>query len=173
MKAKIERVAVGLSKDATLTITTSDKPAARDLWDEFRDCEVEITVKKYRNKRSVNCNAFCWAQIGQIAFVLGMSKEEVYREIVRSCGLYETFTINNEAVDKFTTGWQHNGVGWQVEVLGKNRVNPYMTDVITYYGTSVYDSAEFSRIVNAVIEECKNLGISCESEAVKALLSDG
>lgn len=170
MKCKIERVAVGLSKPSVITLTTEDKAGARGLWDDFRDVDVDVTVKRYRRKRSLDANGLLWHYIGQIAFVLGYTKEEIYIEQVKSTGLYDTVTVKNEAVDIFTRSWQKNGVGWVCERVGVNREVAGMTDIICYYGSSVYDTAQFSRLVDAVITECKELGIPYETGAFKALL---
>lgn len=172
MKCKIERVAVGLSKPSVITLTTEDKAGARGLWDDFRDVDVDVTVKKYRRKRSVDANAYFWELCGKIAFVLGYTKEEIYIEQVKATGLYDTVTVKNEAVDIFVRAWQSKGVGWVCERLGDNREIPGMTDVVCYYGSSVYDAKQFSRLVDAVITECKELGIAYETGAFKALLED-
>lgn len=130
MKCKIERVAVGLSKPSVITLTTEDKAGARGLWDDFRDVDVDVTVKKYRRKRSVGANAYFWELCGKIAFVLGYTKEEIYIEQVKATGLYDTVTVKNEAVDIFTRSWQKNGVGWVCERVGANREVPGMMDII-------------------------------------------
>ena len=170
MKARLERVAVGFEKTAKITVVTEDKPSARDWWDEYKDVDIEITIKKYREKRSLDANKYFWYLIGQLAFVLGYTKEEVYIEQVKSVGLYDTVTVKNEAVDIFTKGWHNNGCGWVCERVGANREIPGMTDLICYYGSSVYDTAQFSRLVDAVITECKSIGIPYETGAFKALL---
>ena len=172
MKCKIERVAVGLSKPSVITLTTDDKAGARGLWDEFRDVDVDVAVKKYRRKRSMDANNYCWHLMGQIAFVLGYTKEEVYIEQVKSVGLYDTVTMKNEAVDTFTRAWKNQGTGWVCERVGANREVPGMTDIICYYGSSVYDTAQFARLVDAVVTECKELGIAYETGAFKPLLED-
>jgi hypothetical protein len=172
MKAKIERVAVGLNKPTVITITTEDKASARGLWDDFREVDVDITVKKYRNKRSLDANAYFWKLVGDLAFVLGYTKEEIYIEQVKSCGLYDTVTVKKEAVDTFVRAWKNNGVGWVCERVGENRENPQLIDVMCYYGSSIYDSAQFSRLVEAVITECKEAGIPYETGYFKSILED-
>jgi hypothetical protein len=43
--------------------------------------------------------------------------------------------------------------------------------VILYYGSSTYDTAQMSRLINNIIEECRQLGIETKSEEeVQSLL---
>lgn len=173
MKCKIERVAVGLATTATITIVTEEKSAARGLWDDFRDVDVEISVKKYHKKRSLDSNSYAWTLLSQIAFVLGLSKEETYQAIVRDYGLSHTESMTAEAADFICKLWSYKGLGWQAEVVGRNRTDPKYVDVIFYVGSSAYDEAEFAKFVEAVISECKGLSIPYETGCLKALLEDG
>lgn len=66
MKCKILSVNIGLDPIATVTLATEDKPALRGIADEYRDVEVEVTIKKYRRKRSLNANAYLWKLICDI-----------------------------------------------------------------------------------------------------------
>jgi hypothetical protein len=45
------------------------------------------------------------------------------------------------------------------------------TNVILYYGSSTYDTAQMSRLINIIVEECRQLGIETKSkEEVESLL---
>lgn len=172
MKGKIERVAIGLSDTATITIVTKDKPAARGLWDDFRDIDVDIDVKKHRKKRSVDANAYAWVLIGKIAFVLGIRKEEAYKSIVKDYGLSNVETMTKQAAEYIIPLWQTKGIGWQAEIIGTNRQDKSYVDVMFIVGSSAYDSAEFAKLVDAIITECKELSIPYESGYLKAVLED-
>lgn len=170
MKGRIARVAI--TNEAVITIVTADKASARDWWDTYRDIDVDVSVKKYRQKRSLDANALLWKLVGDIAFVLGYTKEEVYIEQVKAVGVYDTITLKNEAVDTFTRAWKANGTGWMTETIGINRADKSMTDVICYYGSSVYDTAQFARLIDNVIAECKELSIPFETGYMKSLLGE-
>ena len=67
---------------------------------------------------------------------------------------------------------QGKGVGWVCEILGESKLDGY-TNVITYYGSSTYDSLQMSRLINLIQEECKQYGIEVMTQAELALLMDG
>jgi len=166
MKARFISHDIGLAKVATLTISTLDKSTLRGIWDEYSMDDVDITFKKYRDKRSKDSNAMLWSLLGKIAYIIGQGKNDVYREYVRDYGVYDTITIKSEATTSFIKAWEH-GTGWQAEVIRNDGIT---ADVIAYYGTSSYDTAQMARILNAVVDECKDLGIVVETEEIRELL---
>lgn len=173
MKCKVLSAEIGLAREANFTMSTVDKLALRDLMDEFHDAFIEVTVKKYREKRSVDANNYLWALIGKISLILRIPKDEIYVKMVHDIGIYDTLSIKTEAVAGYTKRWSGKGLGWSVAVNGRNRENPDMTDLVCYYGTSVYSTAEFALIVDAVIGQCRELGIMYETGSLRALLEDG
>ena len=57
---------------------------------------VEVKVK--RKQRSHNANSYCWALCTEIARVIKGSKEDVYRQAIRSIGTYTPVPIKAEAM---------------------------------------------------------------------------
>lgn len=140
---------------------------------EFQDLQMaedlEITIKKRTNKRSLNANAYCWTLIGKIAERLSTTKTAVYREYIKDCGVYRVVTLSDNAVGTFKYVWENQGLGWLCET-SKSRIKGF-TDVIAYYGTSSYNVSQMARFIDYVVEEAKNLGIETltarEIEALK------
>ena len=58
------------------------------------------------------------------------------------------------------------------DILGESKLDGY-TNVITYYGSSTYDSLQMSRLINLIQEDCKQYGIEVMTPAELALLMDG
>lgn len=140
---------------------------------EFQDLQVakdlEITIKKRTNKRSLNANAYCWTLIGKIAERLRTTKTAVYREYIKDCGVYRVVTLSDNAVGTFKHVWEDQGLGWLCET-SKSRIKGF-TDVVAYYGTSSYNVSQMARFIDYVVEEAKTLGIETltarEIEALK------
>ena len=60
-------------------------------------------------------------------------------------------------MDKLVDGWRHNGIGWQTETIPskiKGCVN-----VVLYYGSSTYDTAQMSLLIDMVVQDCKDQNI--------------
>ena len=122
------------------------------------DKKYVVEVKQYRKKRSLDANAYCWALIGKLAEKTGYKKSEIYRNAIREIGgNSETVCVQDKAVDKLCRGWQHNGEGWQTET-SKSKLDG-CTNVTLYYGSSVYDTEQMSRLIDSIIEDCKAIGI--------------
>lgn len=142
--------------------------------DEMKDGKVyEADLKEHRKRRSLDANAYAWTLLGKLANKVGLPKEEVYREIIKDVGgNYEILPIRNDAVDKWIANWQQKGIGWVCDILGESKLDGY-TNVITYYGSSTYDSLQMSKLINLIQEECKHQGIEVLTPAELALLMDG
>lgn len=121
--------------------------------------ELAVEVKEYRKKRSLDANALLWVVCDLIAQKLDTSKEDVYKRFIRDYGVFEILPIKAEAVESFKDKWQKNGLGWFCEDMEGCKLDGYKR-VIVYFGSSSYDTKEMSRILNQVIDEANNLGIS-------------
>jgi hypothetical protein len=118
------------------------------------------TIKEARKKRSLDANAYFWALCGNLAAVLHIPKTEIYRDLIRNIGGNSVIVpIPNDEVKKYREGWAHNGEGWVTDVLGPSKLEGY-TNIIAYYGSSTYDTAQMSRLIDLVVQECQQQGIS-------------
>jgi hypothetical protein len=125
-----------------------------------KDEPLDLDIKRPRKKRSLDANAYCWKLIGKLAEATRLSPEEVYRSHIRDVGgNYEVVPLRKEAVETWTKNWGHNGLGWVCDILGDCRKTPGYVNVVTYYGSSVYDPAQMSRLIDHIIQDCKGLGI--------------
>ena len=50
-------------------------------------------------------------------------------------------------------------MGWVCDILGDCKKTPGYVNVMTYYGSSVYDSAQMARLIDHIIQDCKAMGI--------------
>ncbi len=49
---------------------------------------LDIEVKKHRNKRSLDANAYCWVLIGKLAEKMNLKVNEVYKMAIKEVGAY-------------------------------------------------------------------------------------
>ena len=147
-----------------LILNTSDQAARRFVYG-FKPGEYEIT--KSRKKRSLDANAKAWALIGEIAAVVGVSKETVYSSAIHDVGAFEVLQMKTEAFQDFSRIWNSRGMGWFAELVSNNG-----TEILVHahYGSSVYDTHQMSRFIDYLIQEAKNLDIETMSEREKSLL---
>lgn len=150
------RVAILLDGQIEITFTTS-KSVLR-AFDGLNDKPLTVTVKEYRQKRSLSQNAYLWVLLDKLGAKLNRSKEDIYKIYVKDYGVFEVLPIRNDAVDRFIGNWSKNGIGWFCEDLGESKLNGY-TKLIAYYGSSTYNTAEMTRLIDAVIQDCEEQGI--------------
>ena len=115
-------------------------------------------IKEYRAKRSLDANAYAWILIDKIAEAVRVPKEEVYRQAIKSIGgVSDMVCAKDNAVDKLRQNWSHNGVGWQTDTMPSKIEG--CTVVVLYYGSSVYDAAQMSALIDHLVQDAKALGI--------------
>lgn len=130
----------------------------RARYDALKDRDIALTIKPWRNKRSLDSNSYAWALIDELAAAMGITKSEVYRAAIRDIGgVSETVCVQKKAVDTLCHAWESNGLGWQTERLSSKL--PGCVNVVLYYGSSVYDSRQMSALIDKIVQDCHAVGI--------------
>ena len=169
------RVAEGSLKRRTtpegcyITFKTNDIREADEIFEKWQDKPLRVTIEPQRMKRSLDANAYMWVLCEKIADRIHVSREDVYRRAVRERGAYEDMAIQTIALGDFIRMWQANGVGWLVDVFDSTL--PKCKRVRCYFGSSVYDSKQMSRIIDYIVDEAKEIGIETMTPAqIKELI---
>lgn len=144
-----------------ILITLNERESLSSL-EELKEDKLSIEIKKYRNKRSLDANAYMWVLISKLEEKVNISKDVIYKDAIRNIGVYEVIPVKNEAVERFIEAWTKNGLGWVCETT-KSKLEGY-TNVLAYYGSSTYDTAEMSRLIDLIVQECKQLNIETMSK---------
>ena len=116
-------------------------------------------IEPYIKKRSLDANGYLWLILRQMAEKLKTTDKEIYREMIRRVGQVTILPVKDEAIETFVKRWEANGDGWQVDVIGACKNTEGYSNLRCYYGSSVYDTKEFSVLLDEVITEAKELGI--------------
>ena len=140
-----------------INLLVEDGAQGRKYAAQNADKELRVKIVQWKEKRSLTANRYCWELLGKLSEKLGMPPEEIYWNIIPDVGVYDTLTMPLKALDRFREQWSSNGTGWRVELLGASA--PGMVDVLAYYGSSAYDTAEMARLIDLIIAECKEQGI--------------
>jgi hypothetical protein len=122
-----------------------------------QDKTKQYEVKEVKRRRSLDSNAYAWVLIGKLQDKLHIPKEDIYKSLIKEIGSYEVIPVKNEAVERFRQAWSKNGLGWITETT-KSKLEGF-TNVIAYYGSSSYNTSEMSRLINLIVQECKQQDI--------------
>lgn len=139
-----------------ISFTTRENPVK--WFYRLKDSAVEISIKKWNQKRSKSANDFLWAICTDIGNAIKppIPKEEVYRRAIRDVGVFEPLPILEEAVERFSRSWSMHGIGWFVDVVDDSKLPGYKK-VFAYYGSSTYTTTEMSRLIDYLLQDMRNM----------------
>lgn len=135
--------------------------------EELNGLKLNIELKKWYKKRSIDANAYCWLLCDKIAKKITtedavVTKEDVYKDAVLQIGSYEPFIVQEASYEKFKRIWGKQGLGFLVQEV--NRKDKCIK-VHAYYGSSTYDSKEMSLLIEWLVQEAKQHNIETKSKA--------
>ena len=116
------------------------------------------TIKPKKEIRSLDANAYFWNLAEELAKKFKSTKIEVYKNYICEYGVCDIRPVRDDEVETFIKRWGKLGIGWFCEDLGESKLQGY-TNVRSYYGSSVYEQAEMSRVIDAIVADCKEEGI--------------
>jgi len=119
------------------------------------DKDYEVTIKQKRKKRSLDANAYFWTLCGKLGEALKRPDTEVYKTLVRDNGVFQIVPVRNDAIARWVQTWNSHGIGWVCDDLGECKNFTGYHNIKCFYGSSTYNTKEMSRLIDAVVEECK------------------
>ena len=136
--------------------------------------EYVLEIKPRVKHRSLDANRYMWVLIGKLQAELAkndpqITKDEIYQGYVRQYGKSVDYQIPDSAVNAMMKSWGKNGLGWTAEKVDDG-IYPRTSLVRFYYGTSCYGTKRMARLIDAVVQDCKALGIETMPPAELAQL---
>ena len=153
IKARLNSIAQDYStRKYTISLDMIDGNIAEI--EKYKDKDLAVEIKQYRKARSLDANAMLWACLGDISAVTGIDKWSLYIKYLRECGQYTMIDIKAEALPMFKRVYR------ECELVGSRYVDgEEILQVLCYYGSSNYDSKEFSILLDKVISDMKEAGL--------------
>lgn len=114
----------------------------------------EIQVK--RANRSNKANAYFWKLLQQLCYEMNIDVIQEYRKRVKELGIFRQWELDNNSVPTFIKVWEEKGLAWfveKVEEIGSKTV------INAYYGSSSYNSKQFSKLLDHLVQDCRSIGI--------------
>lgn len=123
---------------------------------EIPEGDLDLKLKKWRDARSKDANSYYWAVVNQIAAVIGATKGEIHAENIQRYGYYDdppiVVTVPSKTDMSKVDGY------WKF-YKESDKFKAYLR----IRGSHEYDTLEFSRFLDHVIEDAKELGIETET----------
>lgn len=152
MKARIKDLTISLKGEQILTFALCKGEDARQLYDNLQDKELELTIKKYYPKRSLQANRYCWKLITEIASILRATNEEIYLDMLIKYGQTDIIQLAKGIdVSRYVDHYRLLETDFDT--------NTYLIAI----GSSKYNSSEMSRLIDGIVDDAKSLGIQTET----------
>lgn len=137
------------SEKAVISFEVTADPA--DV-ERYKDKELDITIVRHSKKRGLAANAMLWACLGEIAAAARTDNWSTYLYMLERYGKYSTILIKAEALPDLRRVWR------ETRVVGEREDG--MVEVLCFYGSSTYTTEEFSRLIDGVVSDMKELGLT-------------
>lgn len=142
-------------------------PAALDA---IREKDLRLTVKEWREKRTLDANGYYWVLLGRLAEVLKLSRPRAHNLLLRWYGVDEvidgqiayivlpnTPEAEKKALESET---------YHLRPLSETRTGKDGRSFRTWVmlkGSRDMDTKEFSRLLDGLVAECQNAGIETDT----------
>lgn len=170
MRGRIIDFSFGMNRKCRVTLELDVD--FREGYEKFKESELDISIKKYRKRRSLDANAYFHVLVNEIAMAQGLGDDEVKRHLVVNYGTIARDEEGNSIGFKLPAGvnvddiYPYTRCFKQVEEDGK-LFNCYLV----YKRTHLMDSAEMAHLIDGTVYEAKNLGIDTDTPEEKARFS--
>lgn len=151
-----------------LTLLFEPNEDFRQAYEELKGYEkLSLEIKPYRKKRSHDANAYYWTLITKFAKVIGISNPEAHNMMLCKYGVYEVVDgqlcrmplPDTDDADKVIRNSEYYHLKPTSQVIEGADGVLYRTYILVR-GSSTYNTAEMSRLINGLIDDCKECGIS-------------
>ena len=134
--------------------------------DKIKDKLLRITVKLWRDKRSLDANSYYWVLLSRLAEAVGISKPRAHNLMLRKYG--QNLVIDSqiaflvipdtEEAEETALEAESFHIRPTSQVKQGKDGKAYRTYTVLA-GSSTYDTKEMSELINGLITECKEQGI--------------
>ncbi len=147
-----------------ITFELEEVPSSLDVFNGLLQAEkLSIEVKKYRQKRSLEANGYCWYLCTELAKKMSddkarYTKEDVYRNAIREIGIYRDFEhLSEQEAKTLTVAWGMLGTGWIAEQVDYEQDGDTVR-LRCYYGSSQYNTKQMSRLIDHLVQDALAVG---------------
>jgi hypothetical protein len=144
-----------VSGEMLITFSVNEKATVLPEYDKLKNSKkLRVKAVQYRERRSLDANAYLWVLLQKIAEVLRTDKWSVYLQMLKRYGQFTYIVVKPGAVEAVKKQWRECEEIGEIEVNGTKAVQ-----MLCYYGSSTYDAKEMSVLIDGVVSECQELGI--------------
>lgn len=144
------------------------------------ESDLAISLKKWREHRSLSANAYYWVLVGKLSELTGQPNAVIHNMLLRRYGVAEivggqlltvmvpdTDEAERETLEKEIYHLK------PTSKLKEGKDGRMFRAYILLKGSSDFDTKEMARLIDGTIEECKEVGIdTLSTEEVRRMMED-
>ena len=162
MRGKLRDLTFGPNGEQHITVTVTGD--FRGDFDKLKDSDVRVEIKKWREPRSKDANAYFHVLVNKIAEAQGLGDDEVKRSLVVEYGtlardedgfLYGAMLPAGADIDQF---YPYTRLYKTKEIDGRE-----YECYLFYKRTHTLDSKEMARLIDGAIYVARELGIDTDT----------
>ena len=162
MKGRLLDMAIGYNRKQRITLELDTD--FREGYEALKEAELEISIKKWRAKRSKDANAYFHVLVNQIAVARGLSDDEVKRDLIvdygsvardddgKIIGFKLPASVDVDAIYPYTRMYK------EVEEEGKA-----FKCYLVYKRSSEMDTKEMAHLIDGAITVAQELNIDTDT----------
>lgn len=167
------------SADAAGMSLSLRTPLARQIVDAVKQGKTyTVEIKEYRKKRSLNQNDMYWSVLTSFAEALNISNARAHNLLLRRYGQLERYEDkpvyvvlpDTEEAEKRADEAESYHLKPTSQVKEGKDGQMYRTYMLLR-GSSTYDTKEMTRLLDGLLDECKEMGIAILTEREASLLN--
>lgn len=146
-----------------------------DIVEELKNTDkLNIELKKYRKKRSLDANAYFWRLLTELCELAEIDTVEEYKRRIKELGIFRQFKIEKDNIKTFEKMWTAQGIAWFCEIADTTHIGDTEFKIINaYYGSSSFNSKQMSRLIDGVVQDCKAYNIETKPQSeIESLLKE-
>lgn len=151
-----------------LTILFEPNEDFSQAYEELKGYDkLSLEIKPYKRKRSLDANAYYWVLVTKLARILGISNAELHNILLAKYGFMEIVDGQTiKAVIPDTDEANRRVMGSQMYHLRPTSDARMGNDGLMYRtyimirGSSTYNTEEMSRLIDGLVCDCKDAGMS-------------
>lgn len=162
IRGRLVDISLGLNRKQRVTVEL-DRDFRQD-YERLHGQELDVEIKKHREKRSMNANAYFHVLVNKIAAESGGSDDAVKRRLVVAYGAIDTDEDGLKIGFKLPASVDVDKIYPYVRCFDTREENGKLFKCyLVYKHTSDMDSKEMARLIDGAVAEARELGIETDT----------
>jgi len=172
MKGRLIDLSFGMNRKQRITLEVDAD--FRNDFDRLKEFDVSVEIKKYREKRSKDANAYFHVLVNKIAEAQGLGNDEVKKSLVIEYGALAKDDDGYTVGFKLPASVNIDSIYPYAKVFDVREENGRTFNCyLVYKHTHELDSKEMARLIDGTIYVAQDLGIETDTPEQLAKYKEG